>query len=74
MVALQQAVKEDRSLRRYIRDLRPKLLPVLRVARAQGLIPFCKQYLWIYEIAYPIKPLWVLRNLLEKTIGFDYPK
>lgn len=74
MVALQQAVKEDRSLRKYIRDLRPKLIPALRLARSNGLIPFNKRFLWIYEIAYPVKPIWVLRNLLEKTVGFDYPK
>jgi len=71
---LNRAVKEDPSCRQYLKELRPTLLPTLRLARQHGLIPFNKQYLWIYEIAYPIKPIWVLRNILEKTFGLDYPR
>ena len=74
MVELSRAVKEDPSCRKYLRELRPTLLPALRLARAHGLMPFNKKYLWIYEIAYPVKPLWVLRNLLEKYFGLDFPK
>ena len=71
---LSHAVKEDPSCRKYLTDLRPKLLPTLRLAKQHGLIPFNKEYLWIYDIAYPVKPVWVLRNFLEKTFGLDYPK
>ena len=71
---LAQLVKKDKSFKKYLKDLRPKLLPTLRLAKQHGLIPFNKEYLWIYEIAYPVKPVWVLRNFLEKTFGLDYPK
>ena len=72
--AMNQAVKEDRSLKIHQRELRPKLLPLLRHARERGLFPFNQKYLWIYEIAYPVKPVWVLRNILEAKLGLKFPR
>ena len=51
-----------------------KLLPVLRHARERGLFPFNQKNLWIYEIAYPVKPVWVLRNILEARLGLKFPR
>ena len=71
---LMQLGKEDKACLIHLKQLRPRLLPLLRQARSHGLIPFTRQYLWIYEIAYPVKPVWVLRNLLESHLGLNFPK
>lgn len=73
-VELTAYVKEDPSCRTHLQALKPTLRPVLRRAKQHGLIPFNRTFLWIYEIAYPVKPVWILRNLLEKVFGFPYPK
>lgn len=59
--------KEEPGYRRYMRLLRPKMMELFRQARKMGLFAYSADTVWIYELAYPVKPVWVLRNLLSKT-------
>jgi len=56
--------KQDDSYRKFMRALRPKMMAAFREARKHGMYPYSAQTVWMYELAYPIKPIWVLRNLL----------
>lgn len=58
--------KEDASYCAYSSAIRPKMMAAFREARKHGLYPYCEENVWIYELAYPIKPIWVLRNIMMK--------
>lgn len=58
--------KEDSSYKKYQKNLRPKMMAAFREARKYGKYPYSPQTVWMYELAYPVKPIWVLRNLLVR--------
>ena len=60
--------KEDRSYREQQKQMHRQMMPVFRMARKQGLFPFAPDNVWMYELAYPVKPVWIARNLLEKLL------
>ena len=66
---LKSLSREDASYLKYLKELRPKLRPSLSLARENGVIPFGDKYLWIYEIAYPVKPIWYAVYLIKKILG-----
>lgn len=60
--------KKEHTYRKYMKMLRPKMMSAFRQVRRHGLLPFDKGNIWIYELAYPIKPVWIIRNLMEKLL------
>lgn len=46
--------------REYLKMLRKKLRQGLREGKDLGLFPFSREASWVYEEAYPMKPLWWL--------------
>lgn len=59
----------------YHAQLRKKYRTALRLGHECGVFPFCWEYLWAYEEAYPVKPVWWLlfkgRHLLDRLTGKD---
>lgn len=66
MQELRLLSKEEPEYRKYMRLLRPKTMEIFRQARGKGLCGYCADTVWIYELAYPVKPVWVMRNLLRR--------
>ena len=66
MQELRLLSKEKPEYRKYMRLLRPKTMEIFRQARGKGLCGYCADTVWIYELAYPVKPVWVMRNLLRR--------
>lgn len=58
--------KTDPVYRSHYHSLRKKAIPVFHEARGQGLFPYAPEFVWIYELVYPIKPVWAVRNILKK--------
>ena len=46
--------------REYLKMLRKKLRQGLRDGKNYGLYPFSREFSWVYEEAYPMKPFWWL--------------
>lgn len=59
----------------YHSQLRKKYRTALQLGRRCGVFPLCWEYLWAYEEAYPVKPVWWLlfkgRHLLDRLTGKD---
>lgn len=60
--------KRDASYRQYRKALYPKAMAAFKEARSCGLFPYSEKTVWIYELAYPIKPVWLLRNLIKRYL------
>ena len=58
--------KTDTAYRNHYHSLRKKAIPVFHEARGQGLFPYAPEFVWIYELVYPIRPVWIVRNILKK--------
>lgn len=58
--------KCEPEYRKYADTLRKKAVALLKESRHLGMYPYKKGNVWIYELAYPIKPIWFLRNILKK--------
>lgn len=71
MQELRLLSKEEPEYRKYMRLLRPKTMEVFRQAREKGLCAYRADTVWIYELAYPVKPVWVMRNLLRRLFSHE---
>lgn len=60
--------KKEPQYREHRKALRTRALPLFREARKHGLFPPPKGYYWMYELAYPVKPLWIIRNIINGII------
>lgn len=61
--------KKEKCYRNHMKELRVKAVEVFREARKHGLFPYRDKNLWIYELVYPIKPVWFVRNIWKKLIN-----
>lgn len=57
--------KKDAGYRNHMKSLRSKAVRLFREARKHGLFPFNEETAWIYELVYPVKPIWFVRNILR---------
>lgn len=57
--------KENANYQKYMKEIHAKAMPRFREARKYGLFPYSASNVWIYELAYPIKPIWILRNVFK---------
>lgn len=58
--------KTESKYRSHYKSLRPKAIRAFREARKHGLFPYCSQFVWIYELVYPVKPIWMIRNIKNR--------
>ena len=59
--------KQEPKYRGHRKALRARALPLFRKARKYGLFPAPNGYYWMYELAYPVKPIWIIRNIINRT-------
>ncbi len=61
-----KAAGSDPEYRKYMAGLRRKLRAALKLGRDTGVFPLCREKLWAYEEAYPLKPFWWLLSKCGK--------
>ena len=61
--------KEDPTCYKYMEQLYPKSRKAFAEARRLGLLPYCEENVWIYELAYPMKLFWFLRNVIKNVLN-----
>lgn len=61
--------KEEHGYRKYMGMLRPKMMELFRQARKMGLFAYSADTVWIYELAYPVKPFWYAYGICARIVA-----